>query len=337
MQEITDGNNKNIKYKFLKFKNLYLVLMFCFFSQNTLFAQFDGQYSQYMNNLCIITPAYVGEHDMTQVSIFQRTQWIGMKGAPITSLLSADMPFKIGDSQHGVGVQFLSDIFGVFNNQQMRFMYAYKHKLKKGHLSFGANIGLINIICNGDSINIDKIEYDADDHIHYKTDPAIPVGKQTGVGFDLGLGAQYFTDNFRVGLSVTHITKPQITLGDRAYYQIQPFMQIHGGYDFQTRNPDYRIRLNLLIASDFIAWTSHISACLDIKNKFWVGLGLRLPDAVSLMGGIEVLNGLKIGYTFDLATNVLISKTFGSHEVFATYEFSFVREKSKSLKSIRIL
>lgn len=309
-----------------------LSLAFCF---NNALAQFDGQFSQYMNNLSLINPSYVGQSTMIQASIFQRTQWIGMPGAPIVSMLSLDTPFKLMNADHGAGIQFLSDIFGVFNNQQVRLMYSYKHTLGNGIISVGTNIGILNIICYGDSINLTKISQD--DGYHTPNDPVIPIGTQTGMGFDFGLGVNYSADNYRIGVSLTHINSPTVGLGEKTDFKISPFIQIHGGYNILTSNEDYKIRTNLIFASDFVSWTSHISAALDIKNRFWIGAGYRVQDALSIMAGIKIFEGFKIGYNFDLPTNSLISRTFGSHELFATYEFSLFREKSKASKSIRIL
>lgn len=301
----------------------------------SLFSQFDGQFSQYMNNLSLINPAYVGEQTMIQTSLFQRMHWIGMPGAPIVSMLIVDSPFKLFEQRHGVGILFLSDVFGVFNNQQVRLMYAYKRTLGKGHISLGLNLGMLNIICNGDSINLSRISQD--DGYHTANDPIIPIGKQTGMAADIGLGVQYLTDNYRVGLSLTHVNAPVIALGDNSRFKTEPFLQVHGGYNFNTGNEGNIIRSNLLFASDFRSWTAHLSAILDIKDKFWVGLGYRFADSFSIMGGLKLFEGFKLGYTFDLPTSQLLYKTFGSHEIFATYEFSFFRAKSKSIKSIRIL
>ena len=64
------------------FLSLFLV------SGGSVWAQFDGQYSQYMNNLCLIKPSYSGRQPMIQASLFERLQWIGMPGAPVISILS---------------------------------------------------------------------------------------------------------------------------------------------------------------------------------------------------------------------------------------------------------
>ena len=311
--------------------NLFLLLSV----SSRVFSQFDSQLSQYMHNLSLVNPAYAGEQTMIQTSLFQRTQWIGMPGAPIVSSFLIDSPLKLFNEQHGVGIHFLSDIFGVFNNQQVRLMYAYKRNLGRGHISIGANLGFLNIICNGDSINISKISQD--DGYHTANDPIIPLGKQTGIGADLGLGVQYFDKDYRVGISLTHINAPTIKLRDVSSFKTAPLLQAHVGYDFKMNNEDYNIRTNILCTSDFTSLTSHISALLYIKEKIWVGLGYRLEDSFCIIGGIKLFEGMKIGYSFDLPTSKLIYKTFGSHEIFATYEFSFFRDKSKAIKSIRIL
>ena len=127
------------------------------------------------------------------------------------------------------------------------------------------------------------------------------------------------------------------SLGDVSSFKTAPLLQAHVGYDFKTNNEDYNIRTNILFTSDFTSLTSHISALLYIKEKIWVGLGYRFEDSFSIIGGIRLFEGMRIGYSFDLPTSKLIYKTFGSHEIFATYEFSFFRDKSKAIKSIRIL
>jgi type IX secretion system PorP/SprF family membrane protein len=288
-----------------------------------------------MHNLSVINPAYNGEQSMMQVSILQRTQWAGFKHAPVVSMLSVDAPFKIGKTENGAGVQFLSDIFGVFNNQQVNFSYSHKIKIKENHLSLGVNLGFVNIICNGDSIAANLNQFS--DEYHKQDDPAIPSTKQEGVSFDIGLGVQYSAKKWRAGFSATHLNTPKVHLGDKIDFTIRPFYMVHGGYDFATSNPNYGLRTNLLVSSDFVSWTFHASLIMDIKDKFWAGIGYRLGSDVSFMFGMKIFEGFKMGYTFDLAANQFISKSASSHEIFASYEFALVREKSKAYKSLRIL
>ncbi|PID94572.1 MAG: hypothetical protein CSA89_01360 [Bacteroidales bacterium] len=337
VQNATENSIKIMKNLKLKIRKTILIVFVSFFSIFSTYAQFDGVFSHYMHNLSLVNPSYAGENNMIQASLFQRTQWIGMPGAPIMSVLSVDTPFKLLERQHGVGVQFLSDIFGVFNNQQVKLLYAYKYKLGKGHFSFATNIGMINVICNADSINISKLT--TDDGYHSDNDPAIPIGKQTGVGFDLGFGLNYVSDTYSLGASLTHVNSPIISIGDKNEFNVLPLMQVNGAYRFplDRDNGKYKINTNVLFLTDFAVWTSHLSSILEINEKYWAGVGYRYQDSFSIQFGLELFDGFRLGYNFDIPSNRLILNTFGSHEVFATYEFSLVRQKSNSTKSIRIL
>jgi len=290
-----------------------------------------------------------------QVSLLQRTQWAGFKGAPITSMLSVDMPFKIGKAQQGAGIQFLSDVFGFFNNQQVNLLYSYKFKIKEGHLSIGPNVGFLNIICDtkggksSDSGNKDNkgregIRDVTESEYHSKSteDPAVPLSKESGMGFDLGFGVQYLAKNWRAGLSATHLTSPKIKLGDKHQFRIKPFFQLHGGVDIALKNPDLSLTADLLVVTDMVVGEINPSLRMDIKNKYWAGVGFRMADnmlfnEVALMGGIKILDGLRLGYTLALPTNSIIAYSYGTHEIFVSYEFALVRERSRAFKSLRIL
>jgi type IX secretion system PorP/SprF family membrane protein len=299
-------------------------------------AQFDGLFSNYMYNLCTVNPAYAGEQTLMQVSLMQRTQWAGFKNAPITSLLSVDMPFKIGKAQQGAGIQFLSDIFGLFNNQQVNLFYSYKFKIKENHLSAAVKAGFVNIICNAEEINYGDSEY------HSKDDPAVPIGTQTGIAFDLGFGMQYLEKKWRVGLSVSHLNSPKISLGEKSKIRLKPFYQLHGGVDFALKNPNLALKADLLVATDLTVGIINPSLIMEIKDKYRAGIGIRLAEnmkinEVALMFGMKLFEGFTMGYTFALPTNSVITKSYGTHEIYASYEFALVREKSKAYKSLRIL
>jgi type IX secretion system PorP/SprF family membrane protein len=285
-----------------------------------------------MYNHAMVNPAAAGECELMQTSLLQRLQWIGVKNAPVTTVVSAHTPMTIGATQHGIGIGLLSDVFGIFANQQINFQYAYRRKFDEGVLSVGTNVGFVNIICYGDSVHMVESEY------HSENDILLPMGTQSGVKFDMGLGAQYTAERWHTGLAISHLLAPKVELGERASFKIRQYMVAYGGYDFGFVDPNFKLKTSLLWASDFRSWTFHGALILNYKEKFWGGLGYRLEDAVSVMLGMEIFKGFNMGYTFDLPTNVYLVNSFGSHEFFISYEFSFlVRKKDRSYKSIRIL
>ncbi|MDO4191030.1 MAG: type IX secretion system membrane protein PorP/SprF [Bacteroidales bacterium] len=297
-------------------------------------AQFDAQFDQYWYDHTVENPAAVGERQMMQVSLLQRNQWIGVKHAPITTLLAANVPFKMRkhNGAHGMGIQFKSDVLGIFANQYMAAEYAYKFQVGKNMLSFGANIGAVNVICYGDSVKLVESEY------HTANDPAIPTGKKSGIGFDVGVGTWYSGENWYVGLSATHLPKIKIHLGETSVFNILPMMMASGGYDFKLHSPYYIIKTSALVLTDFKTWDFHATALLSFKEKYWGGLTGR-RNGLGLIFGTNFFKGLTLGYTYELPLgNRMLRFTSGSHELYVGYEFDILGGKGdKSYKSVRYL
>ena len=294
--------------------------------------QFDAQITQYMYNKTIMNPAAVGEQQMIELFGLQRLQWISIDNAPRTTLLSVHTPFSIGNTEHGGGIQIVNDAFGIFSNQQFMLQYAYKYRLGKGKLSIGTTIGFSNIVFKGDSVHLVESDY-----FSPAQDPTIPETSVSGMGFDFGLGIYYSTDDWYAGMSTLHLPESNIELGDVGDFFTKRLYTLSGGYNFQLNNPDYKLKTSGLIITDLISWNPNVSLLLDYKDKYWGGMSGRL-DAVSFLLGIRVLDGLSIGYSYDLPTTQIITVSHGSHEICLGYEFSLAFDKkNKKYKSVRIL
>lgn len=314
-------------------KALILVLIITVTTETK--AQFDGLFSQYMNIKQYYNPAAIGEQDLMKVQVAQRLDWIGIKNSPKTTLLTASLPFKIKQTKHAAGLEFISDVYGIFANQQFNLQYAYKFKIKNyGTLSIGANIGLVNLICYGDSIKMVESEY----HTPSNADPAIPIGTQSGLGFDLGAGIHFNAKHWFAGVSLLHAPGANIRLGDKYHYKIRRTLAIMGGYNWQLKNEKYTLKPSAAIFSDFTTWQMQLSMLLDYNEKIWGGLAYSIQDAVSIIIGGEIINGLKIGYNYDIPASAMIRATHGSHELFISYEFNIYRgAQNNKQKSIRLL
>ena len=311
------------------------ILFITFFSLSLIqytSAQFDGIYSQYMHIKHFYNPAAIGEQELMKMMVAQRLDWIGIKNAPKTTLFTVNTPFKIGKTHHAAGIQFINDIFGVFANQQINAQYAYKFKFDYGTLSIGTNIGVLNLICYGDSIKMVESDY------HTENDPAIPQGTQSGIGFDLSAGIYFSNATWFAGVSILHAPSANIKLGDKYDFQINQAMTAVGGYNIKLSNPDFELKPSVLLYTDFISWQTQISLLLDYKNKFWGGLAYSIQDAISFSFGMEVIDGLQFGYCFDLPTSSMIRATHGSHELFLSYDFNIFKPKyNQKHKSVRLL
>ena len=314
-------------------KLLFIAVIFLFSIQYSK-AQFDGIYSQYMHIKHFYNPATIGEQELMRIMVAQRLDWIGIKNAPKTTLFTVNTPFKIGKTHHAAGIQFINDIFGIFANQQINAQYAYKFKFDYGTLSIGANLGVLNLICYGDSVKMVESDY----HTPANNDPAIPIGTQSGIGFDLSAGIYFTNAIWFAGVSILHAPGAEIKLGDKYDFKINQAMTAVGGYNIKLSNPDYQLKPSALFYTDFVSWQAQISLLLDYKNKFWGGLAYSIQDAVSFSFGAEIIDGLQLGYCYDIPASSMIRATHGSHELYLAYDFNIFKPKyNQKHKSIRLL
>jgi Type IX secretion system membrane protein PorP/SprF len=58
-----------------------------------IYAQQIPLYSQYFANPFIYNPAWAGLDKFGSVNITHRNQWDGIEGAPVTNLITVDLPF----------------------------------------------------------------------------------------------------------------------------------------------------------------------------------------------------------------------------------------------------
>jgi type IX secretion system PorP/SprF family membrane protein len=63
-----------------------------------------------------------------------------------------------------------------------------------------------------------------------------------------------------------------------------------------------------------------VSANVLFNEKFSVGLAWRWGAAMSAMVGLQLTDGLFIGYGYDLETTKLENYNSGSHEIFLRFE-----------------
>ena len=71
-------------------------------------AQYDSQLSQYFMALGYYNPAYAGVTGDLNMLALSRLQYVGIDGAPTSFFINADMPLKIGKTNHGIGMVVFS-------------------------------------------------------------------------------------------------------------------------------------------------------------------------------------------------------------------------------------
>lgn len=306
-------------------------------------AQFDPQIGQYMFMRSVYNPAAVGEGDLMRVYGSHRMQFTGIMDAPMTTNFSFSSPFVIGKTSHAAGVRFMNDRFGLFSNQSFYAEYAYRIKLGKGYLSVGVDLGFINLSFAVDSVNLKDVADLVKDHAyHNATDNAIPEASGqngvSGMGFDLGVGVYYSTPTWWAGVSYGHVTQPRLQWSDKAEVEVRGTFYAAGGYNWRLRDKKWVLMPSAMLQTDFAGWDVNLTMLAQLNNRYRFGLGYRIAGSVNILLGMDIINGLQVGYTYELPANGLIRESYGSHELYLAYGFNVLKPKrTNRYKSVRYL
>lgn len=308
---------------------LVFSLLICNFSVR---GQMDAQISQYMFSKETYNPASIGFDQEINLFGNVRQQWVGMPNAPQTTFFAANMPVRLFDQSHGVGIMFYNDKAGIFSTQSVNLQYAHCYDFYDGVLSLGLNVGFLSQTVHGDSVHQITSDY------HDITgDLVIPTQSVSAVVPDVGLGALYQYKEYYLGFSIMHLFRPVLNLDDNLQSFVPRNMYLTGGAKYYFSNTRYVLYPSFLFKSDFVSNQYELGANIEKDEKYWIGLNWRYQDAFIFLIGMDFSQGLILGYSFDLATNAMISNTAGSHELFLRYRFNFGKKKTNKYKSVRIL
>ena len=319
-------------------RKLLTGILMIWLTSNCVYSQFDAQFSQYMHHTPGFNPAGVGESGMLDVTGQHRLHWVGMPNGGNTTLFSIHTPIKFAGINQGIGINFQNDRIGLFVNQAVHLQYALNFKVGNGNLRTGVQLGFLSIGFRGDSIRGPEVAIG--DYHDISGDPAIPTTLSEGFGFDMGVGAMYTYKKMYAGISYSHLNQPVIEWSDEHFYRPAGTIYLTGGYAHSLKNKKYVVRPSFLLKSDMVLFQAELSVLMHVNNQYWGGLSYRYGDAVSIMAGMEITNGLSIGYSYDIPASAMITASWGSHEVFLSYEMKIGTggdSRRNSYKSIRIL
>lgn len=300
--------------------------------QHVLLAQQDPLVSHYMFSIPSFNAGAAGSTGMVCATAINRQQWVGLEGAPVTTAFTVNAPFTLFRRPSGAGLMIRSDKAGFDNDINLAASYSYFMNLGQGRLGLGFSAGMLNK-------NLDPtwVIPAGDIYTPAEGDPLIPDGKESYVAFDAGLGVFYTTENYFAGISVTHVNQPVIK-----YSTANPYLTRHyylvGGYNFILPNPAFELSPSILAFSDGRVVQVTFNSVVTYNKKAWGGVSYRSGDAVIAMAGIELYNGIRLGYAYDFSMTDMRKNTSGTHEFMVKYCFEISPGRSaRRYKSVRFL
>ncbi len=295
-------------------------------------AQQDPQFSQYMSIHSLLNPGAAGNSDALNISVISRMQWLGFPGAPETNIFGVDVPFKMGNSNHGAGFWFMSDKWGYFDHVAVNLSYAYRKIYKTGSLGIGLYVGFFNYVLDPTDVG------SAGDHTQQSVDDSFfPTAKVSSMAMDLGFGVFYKNSDYYVGGSMRHINQPKIEEETGTKYFLTRHYYLTGGYNIETPSPLFEVQPSVFIQTDISSLQIDLTGKVVYDNKHWGGIGYRIGDGIIFLAGTELIEGLRVSYSFDLTTSKMSLGTLGSHEFFIGYTVVLQRKRNKKYKSVRYL
>lgn len=286
-----------------------ILTIICAFILQSMYSQQDSQYTQYMYNTPLVNPAYAGSRETITAFLLHRNQWVGLDGAPVTNNFSINMP--VGDSNFGIGLNFVNDEIGPVAENQISVDLAYFIQISENYkLSLGLK-GTGNLF----QLDVNKLRI---------YDPADPQFQNMNTEFspNVGAGLYLFSDKTYFGLSVPNFFESyryndnniEITKEKMHFYFI-------AGHVFTlSDNIDFKPAVLSKIVEG-APLQADITANFLFFDKLTLGAAYRWDASVSALAGFQISDSWFIGYGYDLETTKLANYNSGSHEIFLRYEF----------------
>ncbi|AFU67678.1 Bacteroidetes-specific putative membrane protein [Psychroflexus torquis ATCC 700755] len=291
--------------------NITLVCSLLVLATQTVSAQQDPNFTQYMYNTLSINPAYAGSRDVLSAVALHRSQWLGFNGAPTSQTFSAHTP--ISEGKMGLGFNIVNDQIGITQETDINAVYSYALDMSRyTKLSFGINAG----------VNLMNIDY-RDLNIFDPTDPEFNNNIENKISPQVGLGALLYNDKYFVGLSVPSLLRndrfsdnsiPDATVRDRLHY----FLTAGVVFDL---TPTLKFKPSVLFrhvsGSPLLA---ELSSNFLINDRFTLGAAYRLNSAFSGIVGFQASDSILLGIAYDRDISTFSSYNDGSLEFFVRFE-----------------
>jgi type IX secretion system PorP/SprF family membrane protein len=319
-------------------------LLFCFQGRGQ-----DFQFSQFYAAPLYLNPALTGISQETRMGSVYRRQWPGLDYQ--FTAVTAYMDHYSFDYKSGVGLSLssFSEEFLKLNTTDISGYYAYNLQLsERVNFQLGTQIsyiqkrGTLENLLFGDQIDVFN-------QALFPSSADAVGGLEPFSYFSVGLGGVLTWDKLWLGISGHHLNRPNRTFYVRdGKTQHWPKYSLQAGYTIPLEEPEFweegsgkfiHLMTNYKRQGPF----QFVDAGLQVLlNQLVVGGGFRslpiqsdLPKRESVVGlfGLNLPNGLAVGYSYDYPISDVGSQTLGSHELSLRYQFFYGTPKSRGQRS----
>ncbi|MBS1637546.1 MAG: type IX secretion system membrane protein PorP/SprF [Bacteroidetes bacterium] len=290
----------------MKIKAWFIYVNFLLVIQS--FGQQDPMYSMYMFDKVLINPAYAGSSNWAVGTLKYRQQFIGFGGNPVTQTFNFHSPIQ---SKHiGVGLKVVNDKMAVLNTLNATLQVSYHLNFAGGKLSLGIDGGVYNR-----RIDYQKLI------VSTKGDNALSQVPVSSTIPDISYGMYYQKNQFYVGFSEYHLLKKDFndrTLASSGSH-LYKHIYILAGNVF-TLNKYWNWEPNMLMKwQPGSALQFDFNAMLYYQDRFGAGIQYRTGDALAAVLKVNILENLRVTFSYDYTLSKLSRYSTGACEVLISY------------------
>ena len=281
------------------------------------FAQQQFTYTQYIDNLTPINPAWSTNRQASELNLLARQQWVNVDGAPRTFMASGSL--ALNDIGASAGFTSMSDRVGPESLAEFNVFFAKSVRLQDDlYLSTALNGGYRNYNILYSSLLTD--------------DPLLTNADVRQNRFNIGAAIMaYIEGKFYVGISIPRINlgKQNGRLDDVGYFR-----------NFYFANVGYTARLSdefRLEAASVLAYTSNLPLQLDVSSKMWIKETIGLGFNVRSNNESALLSSYRIGqfnlgysYSFVFGNRRVAGFQNATHELTVGLRFGNVESDSRT-------
>lgn len=299
-----------------------LAVLGMLWTQRSVMAQQEQQYSGWMFHHSLWNPAAAGNKESMILGVGNRSQWLGLQGAPNTQWIQ----FHSGafNQRVGLGVNITRNSIGIFERYTLDLQYNYRLKLGDGLLSVGLQGSVRQFRANYNDPSVKATQ-------PKQLDISIPGAESSILFPNFGAGMYYKARNWNVGFSVPRLvnSKLDFTGADLQSSREVVHLYLHGGGQLRLNDAVKFETQGMLRWAERSPVSSDVYAGLIMLERFTVGANTRMyyypgvaVESVGMIVGVEVGEKLSLGLGYDIGLNQLRDYHNGSFELWVRYRFN---------------
>ncbi len=312
-----------------KILNIILIIAISTVFTGIATAQQVSTFNNNITNPFSLNPAMAGING-GKVFLQQRNQWVGIEGAPVLSMLTAE--WRLKNSRSAIGLNVSHNSTSILNNTSSYITYASHFKLSKNqNLSFGLSAGIRNNAIQYDQVNVledgDQILFD---------------NSQTGTNFDASFGLAYNFKNLEVQFASLQLLSNSSIFSnsfEQKEYEYNFVRHYFGSIAYRFKTGENFNITPMLQARNVQGFNIQPEAVVkfDYKDIIWAAAHYNYKRSVALTVGVAVSDMFVIGYSAEFSTNEFAMQSGGTHEILFGMKFGKSFQTAVNKKEIEKL